>query len=45
VIFGVKLKERMDQLGVEADLKYPGAKTKYNSLASFFIAKLKAEGI
>lgn len=44
VIFGVKLKERMDQLGIEADLKYPGAKTKYSSIPSFFIAKLSADG-
>jgi acetyl esterase/lipase len=41
VIFGVKLKEKMDQLGVEAHLKYPGTKTKYNSSASFLIETLK----
>ncbi len=41
VIFGVKLKEKMDQLGVEANLKYPGAQTKYKSPADFLIAKLK----
>ena len=29
VVFGVKLKERMGHLGIEADLKYPGAKTRY----------------
>ena len=42
VIFGLKLKEMMDELGVEADLKYPGAQTKYESLAAFFITKLKS---
>jgi hypothetical protein len=41
VIFGVKLKERMDELGVEADLKYPGAQTTYKSMSDFFIKKLK----
>ena len=40
VIFGVKLKEKMDALGVEANLVYPGAETKYESIAQFFIAKL-----
>ncbi len=41
VIFGVKLKEKMERLGVEASLKYPGVQTKYNSPAGFLIAKLK----
>lgn len=41
VIFGVKLKEKMDELNVEADLKYPGARTTYKSIADFFIKKLK----
>jgi acetyl esterase/lipase len=41
VMFGVKLKEKMDELGVEADLKYPGARTTYRSSADFFITKLK----
>jgi len=40
VMFGVKLKEKMDQLGVEADLKYPGASTKYESIPQFFKEKL-----
>jgi len=40
VIFGVKLKEKMDALGIEADLKYPGARTKYRSVAEFFKTKL-----
>ncbi len=43
VIFGIKLKEKMDQLGVEANLKYPEAETKYKSPAGFLIAKLKPE--
>lgn len=41
VMFGIKLKERMDELGLEADLKYPGAQTTYQSAADFFIQKLK----
>jgi len=41
VMFGVKLKERMDELGIEADLKYPGATTKYTSMVEFFKAKLR----
>jgi len=41
VVFGVKLKEKMDELGIEADLKYPGAKTTYRSIPGFFIKKLK----
>jgi acetyl esterase len=40
VTFGVKLKEKMDELGVEADLKYPGASSTYSSVAEFFKAKL-----
>ena len=40
VVFGVKLKERMDALGIEADLKYPGARTAYRSSAHFFVEKL-----
>jgi acetyl esterase len=43
VMFGVKLKEKMDALGIEADLKYPGASTTYGSLAEFFKAKLKGQ--
>jgi acetyl esterase/lipase len=43
VIFGVKLKEKMDELGVEADLKYPGAQTTYKSMSDFFIKKLKPQ--
>ncbi len=40
VIFGIKLKEKMDELGVEAYLKYPGASTKYKTNVDFFNAKL-----
>ena len=40
VMFGVKLKEKMDKLGVEADLRYPGAKTTYQSIPQFFRKKL-----
>ncbi|HCO92488.1 MAG TPA: lipase [Phycisphaerales bacterium] len=43
VIFGIKLKEKMHQLGIESNLKYPGAQTKYESAASFLIAKLKSD--
>ena len=41
VMFGVKLKEKMDALGVEADLSYPGAQTTYTSTADFFIKQFK----
>lgn len=41
VNFGVKLKEKMDALKVEADLKHPGAKTSCKSVSEFFIRKLK----
>jgi len=41
VMFGVKLKEKMDELGVEADLKYPTTRTTYGSNTDFFIKKLK----
>lgn len=40
VMFGVKLKERMDALGIEADLKYPGARSSDRSVAEFFIKNL-----
>jgi len=40
VIFGIKLKEKMDALGIEAHLNYPGAKTKYDLIPQFLIAKL-----
>jgi acetyl esterase len=44
VVFGVKLKEKMDALGIEADLKYPGARTTYRSVSHFFIEKLTKDG-
>ncbi len=44
VIFGIKLKERMDALGIEADLQYPGAKTKYGSRDRFLIKSLSRRG-
>lgn len=40
VDFGIALKEKMDNLNIEAYLKYPSAKTKYNSLVEFFTDKL-----
>ena len=43
VMFGVKLKEKMDALGIEADLKYPGAQTTYGSIPQFFIEKLAGD--
>ena len=40
VDFGIALKEKMDKLNIEADLKYPSAKPKYNSFVEFFKDKL-----
>ncbi len=40
VVFGTKLKEKADKLGVEADLSYPGADSKYPSEVAFFRDKL-----
>lgn len=40
VIFGIKLKEKMDELGVEAELRYPGAESKYESDLDFLKSKL-----
>jgi len=40
VMFGVKLKEKMDELRVEASLQYPGVQTTYGSRERFFISKL-----
>lgn len=40
VAFGVALKQKMDALGVEADLAYPGSKNKYRNMVDFFKAKL-----
>lgn len=43
VDFGIALKEKMDELNVEAHLKYPSSKTKYNSLVEFLIDKLNKQ--
>ena len=43
VIMGVKLKEKMDALGVEAHLQYPGRPTLYDSQAAFLIEKLNVQ--
>ena len=43
VIFGTKLKEKADELGVEADLSYPGSGSKYSSDVAFFRDKLLEE--
>jgi hypothetical protein len=40
VNLGIALKEKTDTLNLEAHLKYPGAKTKYESLVGFFVDKL-----
>jgi len=42
VDFGVALKQKMDELHMEVDLKYPGSQTKYGSIIEFFKAKLVA---
>ncbi|QDT59726.1 Carboxylesterase NlhH [Stieleria bergensis] len=43
VNLGLALKEKTDQLNVEAHLKYPGADVKYDSLVEFFVDKLVNE--
>jgi len=40
VIFGITLKVRMDALGIESELRYPGADAAYRSIPDFFVAKL-----
>ena len=41
-IYGIKLKEKLDSLGVESVLAYPGHPDEtYGSVDRFFIAKLK----
>ena len=40
VNLGIALKEKTDVLNLEAHLKYPGAKPKYESLVEFFVDKL-----
>ncbi len=39
VIFGIALQKKLDAVGVEADLHYPGADSTYDSAADFFIQK------
>ena len=39
VNFGLLLKERLDAVGVEADLSYPGSGPEYSTVAEFFAAK------
>ncbi|WP_281615971.1 alpha/beta hydrolase [Flammeovirga sp. SubArs3] len=43
VDFGIALQQKLDQLGVESDLKYPGARTKYVSVVEFFNEHLQKE--
>ena len=40
VVFGIKLKEKLDELGVEADLLYPSANSKYKNRMAFLKSKL-----
>lgn len=42
VIFGIKLKEHMDALGLEVHLHYPGRQALYPSIPHFFMIKLGA---
>ena len=43
-IYGLKLKEKLDPLGVETVVSYPGhLDTKYGSITRFLIAKLTGE--
>ncbi len=44
VNFGIALKETLDAAGVEVDLKYPGASTRYPSNVEFLIDKLAWKG-
>ena len=43
VNLGIALKEKTDELKLEAHLKYPGATTSYDSLVAFFVDKLLEE--
>lgn len=40
VNFGIALKKKMDELGLECHLRYPGAQTKYATAEDFLRAKL-----
>ena len=44
VMFGIKLKERMDELGVEAILQHRGLPSSYGSKERFVIKKLTEKG-
>ena len=39
VIFGITLQVRMQALGLDADLRYPGATPRYRSIPDFFITQ------
>jgi len=41
--FGIALKEKMDELNVEAHLQYPGSEAQYKSLVKFLTVKLLEE--
>ncbi|MCK4919786.1 MAG: alpha/beta hydrolase [Bacteroidales bacterium] len=43
VTFGINLKEKMDELNVEAHLQYPGSEAKYKTFVKFFTDKLLEE--
>jgi hypothetical protein len=43
VDFGIALKEKMDELNVEAHLQYPGSEAQYKSLVKFLTVKLLEE--
>lgn len=43
VDFGIALKEKMDELNVEAHLQYPGSDAQYKSLVKFLTVKLLEE--
>jgi hypothetical protein len=42
VIFGIKLKEKADDIGLESHLSYPGVQSSYSSVAEFFRDKLQS---
>lgn len=43
VDFGIGLKEKMDELGVEAHLKYPDSEAQYETMVKFLTVKLLEE--
>ena len=44
VTFGIVLKKKLESLGIEADLHYPGAETTYRWIGDFFVNKLLPRG-